>query len=241
LTILTTVTAYLMVPASCTYCRQFSHPSMTSHHGPYADVFVLTAPLMATITSDTPVIHPAPSTTPRHPSSTSSLCCPSPSIHDDSQSLSAPAPTITLPDSTPLGYFHLQRKADGPEPDKHSPRTHDSMTPTSSVPLYSDLDSHSNRRISRLMQKCYGQSSDGNTRVSLHSAALPLSQTIRSLLQGARRDEASVRLQQHACFHYWKRIDYTHYSNSIPNGACLLHILPPVLTSLHDLPPWPLC
>jgi hypothetical protein len=74
------------------------------------------------------------------------------------------------------------------------------------------------------MMKCYGQSLDGNTRISLHTLTLPLSQTIRSLLQGASRDESPARLlpffEQHVGFHYWKSIDYTHYSNSIPNGAC---------------------
>ena len=178
----------------------------------------LLAPPELTGTSDTLIIHSALSTLP-FPSTPGSLS--RPILPDDSQTLPSPSRNVPSLDSPPIGYLQTQRTACGLAPATPSDST--TLTP-SSVPLYVDRDPHYNRRISRLMQKCYGQSSDGNTRISLHSAALPLSQTIRTLLQGACRDEAYARLlpffQQHACFHYWKRIDYTHYNNSIPNGAC---------------------
>ena len=73
---------------------------------------------------------------------------------------------------------------------------------------------------------CFGRSMDDCTRVSLHakSSYSSLQQTISSLLLGSSREEAYDRLrvflEQQASYNYWKRIDMSHYSTSIPNGAC---------------------
>ena len=81
-------------------------------------------------------------------------------IHKDDtvSSSSTPLQPSAISDSPNTG----SAMAVGLSSENRSLPTSDGMSLTTVVPSNTDLDPHSSRRISRLMQDCYGQSSDGN-------------------------------------------------------------------------------
>ena len=73
------------------------------------------------------------------------------------------------------------------------------------------------------IENCYGQSEDGTVRISLHSIGDHPMVDILSNLTAIPRNEAPallIPIIRAAKIYYWKNVDETHYTTSIPNGAC---------------------